>query len=142
MDVENEATSGSDTDRKSVATVESYLDASDRDKVQRKLRQRHVQMCVTILLPFCSLVLTLGKDRRKKAVVLGPLTILTKRHSIDRWNSWYWPFPCTFRSSTTWHQKCFLTLLRDQQGSGLALRRAGPLGALIAYSLVGTVAYS
>ena len=27
-------------------------------------------------------------------------------------------------------------------GSGSALRRAGPLGALLAYALVGTVAYS
>ena len=49
MDVENKAASSGEKDRQSVVTVESYLDASDKDKVQRKLRQRHVQMYVEAL---------------------------------------------------------------------------------------------
>ena len=50
MDVENEAASSREIDRQeSVITVESYLDVSDKDKVQRKLRQRHVQMYVGAL---------------------------------------------------------------------------------------------
>ena len=44
MDVENKAASSEEKDHKSVISVESYLDARDKDKVQRKLRQRHVQM--------------------------------------------------------------------------------------------------
>jgi amino acid permease len=45
MDVENKAASGGEKDsRQSVISIESYLDVRDQDKVQRKLRQRHVQM--------------------------------------------------------------------------------------------------
>ena len=50
MNVENEAASSGEMDRQeSVITVESYLDVRDEDKVQRKLRQRHVQMYVGAL---------------------------------------------------------------------------------------------
>ena len=50
MNVENEAASSGEMDRQeSVITVESYLDVRDEDKVQRKLRQRHVQMYVEAL---------------------------------------------------------------------------------------------
>lgn len=48
MDVENKADSGGGKDSRSAITVESYLDAGDKDKVQRKLQQRHVQMCVAL----------------------------------------------------------------------------------------------
>ena len=50
MNVENEAASSGEMDRQeSVITVESYLDVRDEDRVQRKLRQRHVQMYVDVL---------------------------------------------------------------------------------------------
>ena len=44
MDVENETASNGEKDRQSVITVESYLDVRGKDKVKRRLRQRHVQM--------------------------------------------------------------------------------------------------
>lgn len=46
MDVENKAALGGDGEKSSpsVTSVESYLDVRESDKVQRKLRQRHVQM--------------------------------------------------------------------------------------------------
>lgn len=50
MNVENEAASSGEMDRQeSVITVESYFDVRDEDRVQRKLRQRHVQMYVDVL---------------------------------------------------------------------------------------------
>jgi len=54
MDVENKAASDEAKDSRSTITVESYLDAGDRDKVQRKLQQRHIQMCVIPPAPFAS----------------------------------------------------------------------------------------
>ncbi|KAF9645812.1 general APC amino acid permease [Thelephora ganbajun] len=84
MDVEKKAASGAEKDSQSAISVESHLDAREKDKVQRKLQQRHVQMI--------AIAGTLGTG-------------------------------------------LFL-------GSGFALQGAGPLGALIAYALVGTVAYS
>lgn len=53
MDVENKAASGAEKDSRSTTTVESYLDTGDRDKVQRKLKQRHIQMCVIPLSFLC-----------------------------------------------------------------------------------------
>lgn len=44
MDVENETASNGEKDRQSVITVESYLDVRGKDKVKRRLHQRHVQM--------------------------------------------------------------------------------------------------
>lgn len=46
MDVENKPALGGDGEKgsPSVISVESYLDVRERDKVQRKLHQRHVQM--------------------------------------------------------------------------------------------------
>ena len=53
MDVKNESASSGEMNRQeSVITVESYLDASDKDKVQRKLHQRHVQMYVEALFSY------------------------------------------------------------------------------------------
>ena len=94
MDIESKVAPAGEKDAQSIVTAESYLDASDRDKVQRKLRQRHVQMCVTIFFLFCLLVLTLEKDCRKGARVLMPLTILIQHHFTDRRNPRYWSFPC------------------------------------------------
>ena len=50
MDVENKAPSSGEKDSQSDTTVESYLDVRDKDKLQRKLQQRHVQMCVVFFL--------------------------------------------------------------------------------------------
>ena len=49
MDVESKAASGAEKVPSSAISVEPYLDAGDKDKVQRKLKQRHVQMCVVLL---------------------------------------------------------------------------------------------
>ena len=47
------------------------------------------------------LIMTLGKDCRKKNGPNVRLTTLMRQHSIDRWNPWYWSFPCTYRSPFT-----------------------------------------
>ena len=44
-----------------VTSLESYLDVREQDKVQRRLRQRHVQMCVATFL----LSLPVHSDSRK-----------------------------------------------------------------------------
>lgn len=84
MDVEKKSAFDVENNPPSIISIESNLDVREKDKVQRKLRQRHVQMI--------AIAGTLGTG-------------------------------------------LFL-------GSGFALQGAGPLGALIAYALVGTVAYS
>ena len=48
MDVENKAPSTGEKGSQSVTSVEAYLDVIDRDKVHRKLFQRHIQMCVVV----------------------------------------------------------------------------------------------
>ena len=57
MDVENETASSGEKDRQSVITVESYLDVRDKDKVKRRLRQRHVQMYAADFLFFLYLLI-------------------------------------------------------------------------------------
>lgn len=93
-----------------------HFDVHDLDQVQRKLKQRHVQMIAVssllLLPPF-------------------PLTLLS--------------LPLPYPSSNANH-----VLLKIAGtigtglflGSGSALSGAGPLGALLAYFIVGSVAYS
>lgn len=51
MDVENKAAPVGEKGSQSAASVESHLDVAEKDKVQRKLFQRHIQMCVVIPPP-------------------------------------------------------------------------------------------
>lgn len=46
LDVEKNPTPDVEKDTTSVTSAEPYLDVREEDKVQRRLRQRHVQMCV------------------------------------------------------------------------------------------------
>ncbi|KAI0305792.1 general amino acid permease 1 [Multifurca ochricompacta] len=78
---------------------------SDLDRVQRRLKQRHVQMIAVSAIGSCF------------SLQLNPNHIHQRADRGDYWN-------------------------RFVLGSGSALHKAGPLGALLAYLLVGTVAYS
>ncbi|KAI0269710.1 amino acid permease-domain-containing protein [Russula aff. rugulosa BPL654] len=93
MSVEKDESSGPSLEKGIAARGDDryHFDQSDLDRVQRRLKQRHVQMFV--------------------------------------------PLACLIAIAGTIGTGLFL-------GSGSALRGAGPLGALLAYALVGTVAYS
>ncbi|KAI5122499.1 hypothetical protein M0805_001407 [Coniferiporia weirii] len=87
-----------------VADERFHFDDADLDRVQRRLKQRHVQMYVPqLLLYFIERSFCVEYRRIAIAGTLGTGLFL---------------------------------------GSGKALSQAGPLGALLAYVLVGTVAYS
>ena len=45
MDIENKTGFDGDEGSPSVVSAESHLDVREKDKVQRRLHQRHVQMC-------------------------------------------------------------------------------------------------
>ena len=96
------------------ARQEYKFDAADLDRVQRKLKQRHVQMSVGPVPPHTRA--DTPQDRRpcRLETARAPLTLPQIAGTIGT--------------------GLFL-------GSGKTLRVAGPLGALIAYGLVGSVAY-
>ncbi|KAF7309445.1 General APC amino acid permease [Mycena indigotica] len=101
-----------------VASEDRYdWDYHDVDQLQRRLKQRHVQMCdcCTFSRIFTMLPLT-----RLRSLVQSELASLHQLHLC----SLPYAYPGLFL------------------GSGDALRVAGPLGALVAYTLVASVAYS
>ena len=54
-DIEDKAAFGEENDSPSGVSIESYLDVREKDKVQRRLHQRHIQMWVVVLSsPACS----------------------------------------------------------------------------------------
>ena len=97
------------------------FDTRDLDRVQRRLQQRHVQMYA----PFSSAVqsLLIYTQRIAIAGTIGEYLLCLKGVCI-----------------TILTQLCLGTGLF--LGSGAALNTGGPLGALIAYALVGTVAFA
>ena len=61
MDLETKDPSVAEKGSLPLPSLEPHLDVREQDKVQRRLRQRHVQMCVSTFL----LTLPVHSDTRK-----------------------------------------------------------------------------
>ena len=124
----------------SVPVVEDeryHFDAADLDRVQRKLKQRHVQMWVVARR--CSAPYRLQYWSISAGLLWVVLLFVSRApHAYG---------------SLSWNSDILMLILSDHQiagtlgtglflGSGKALQGAGPLGALLAYAFVGSIAYS
>lgn len=88
MDAENKGVEKStleeEKDMSSLVPVEPHLDVREKDKLQRRLHQRHIQMCVLVFLSLLAhsdgrkgLLYVLGRDFSDA----GPITDVTFHRS-------------------------------------------------------------